>query len=207
MSELTPSGGWQGPTAARLAAPPVAERGWLFRLVSRVARRFGRQEVPDVITVLHLNPRLFWPWIFFASRLMPGGRLPARVRELIILRTAWNCRSRYEWGQHVDIGLRCGVTDGEIVGLTHGPEAFAGQPEQTVLQACDEICRQQSISDATWENLSAQYGRKLLIEIMLLVGHYIMIAAFLNGTGLKLEPPIEERLQAFHARVKQAGSR
>ena len=201
MTELNPDAGWRGPSGARLAAPPVSERGLLFRLLSRLSRRLGRQEVPDVITVLHMNPRLFWAWLFFASRLMPGGRLPARVREMIILRTAWNCRSRYEWGQHVEVGLSAGVTDDEIVRVSRGPEAFAGQPEQAVLRACDEMCAQQFIEDGTWQALSAQYNHKLMIEIMMLIGHYIMIAGFLNSSGLVLERSIEDKLQAFHARI------
>jgi alkylhydroperoxidase family enzyme len=31
-----------------------------------------------------------------------NGALPPRVRELTILRTGWNCRSKYEFGQHAD---------------------------------------------------------------------------------------------------------
>jgi alkylhydroperoxidase family enzyme len=206
MPQLTPADGWIGPSEPRLHAPPPGKRGLVFRVISLVARRFGRADVPDVITVLHLNPRLFWAWIFFASRLMPGGRLPARVRELIILRTAWNCRSRYEWGQHVDVGLSAGVTDDEIVRVSQGPEAFAGKPEQAVLLACDQMCRQQFIEDDVWARIVAQYSsRKMQIEIMMLIGHYVMIAGFLNSAGLVLEPAIEAKLQAFHSRALGIG--
>jgi hypothetical protein len=31
-----------------------------------------------------------------------NGALPPRVRELTILRTGWNCRSEYEFGQRAD---------------------------------------------------------------------------------------------------------
>lgn len=199
MSKLVPPGGWIS-VPTRLAAPPLSERGWLFRMLSRFSRRFGRNDMPDVITVLHMNPRLFWGWLFFASRLMPYGRLPARIRESIILRTAWNCRSRYEWGQHVDIGLTVGLSDADILRVTQGPQACTGI-EQAVLQACDEICAKQHISDATWKTLAAHYNHKLLIELIMLVGHYIMIAAFLNSSGLVLEPAIEARLQVFYARI------
>ena len=201
MTELQPGAGWKTPSSARLAAPPISERGLLFRMLGRLSRRLGRQEVPDVISVLHINPRLFWAWLFFASRLMPYGRLPAKLREKIILRTAWNCRSRYEWGQHVDIGLSVGVTDEEIVKITKGPAVFAGHDDQAVIQACDEMCAEQCISDSTCKTLSEHYDKKRLIEIMMLIGHYIMIAGFLNSAGLKLEQPIEDKLQAFHARV------
>ncbi len=201
MTELQPDAGWKHPSSARLVAPPISDRGLLFRLLGRLSGRLGRQEVPDVITVLHMNPRLFWAWLFFASRLMPYGRLPAKVREKIILRTGWNCRSRYEWGQHVDIALTVGVTDEEIVKVSQGPAAFTGHDDQALMLACDEMRAEQCISDSTWKSLSEHYDKKRLIEIMMLIGHYIMIAGFLNSAGLKLEKPIEDKLQAFHARV------
>lgn len=201
MKELEPQQGWIKLGSARLSAPPVAERGTVFRLMSRLSRRLGRAEVPDVISVLHINARLFWAWLFFASRLMPYGRLPAQVREKIILRTAWNCRSRYEWGQHVDIALSVGVKDEEIIKASQGPSAFADDANRTVMLACDEMCADQCISDSTWKLLSAQYDQKRLIEIMMLIGHYIMIAGFLNSAGLSLEKPIEDRLRAFHQRI------
>jgi len=201
MNELEPAQGWIKPGNVRLAAPPVAERGTLFRLMSKLSRRLGRAEVPDVISVLHINARLFWAWLFFASRLMPYGRLPAQVREKIILRTAWNCRSRYEWGQHVDIALSVGVTDDEIIKVSQGPSAFVDAHDRAILLACDEMCAQQCIADPTWKTLSERYDSKRLIEIMMLIGHYIMIAGFLNSAGLVLEKPIEDKLRAFHARV------
>ncbi len=203
--DLAPPGGWAGPAAPRLRAPPPAQRGLVFRAVSRLSRFFGRPDVPDVFSVLHLNARLFWAWLYFASRLMPWGRLPAKERELIILRTAWNCRSRYEWGQHVEIALRVGLADDEILRVTRGAGAFAGRPQQALIAACDELCRDRQIGDATWQALSAGYDSKRLIEIVILVGHYVMVAGFLNSAGLALEPPTEAQLQAFLRRVARSG--
>ena len=198
---LQPDGGWAGPGRARIAPPPPAERGLVFRTASLFSRFLARPEVPDVISVLHVNPRLFWPWLLFASRLMPFGRLPPALREKIILRTGWNCRSRYEWGQHVDIALRMGVTDAEIVAITRGPQAFADAHERALMQACDDIHRDHAIADATWQVLAQHHSEKQLIEIMLLVGRYEMVAGFLNSAGLVLEPQTEAVLQAFHQRI------
>lgn len=201
VPELVPEGGWAGADRVRLAPPPPPARGALFRSLSGAARLFGRNDMPDVITVLHANPRLFWPWLLFASRLMPFGKLPAALREKVILRMAWLCRSRYEWGQHVEIALRCGVTDAEIVALSRGPDTVADAPERAVLRACDELCREQCVSPATWTELAGHFREPLLIELLLLAGHYQMLAGFLNSAGLVLEPPIEAALQAFHERV------
>lgn len=197
--ELAPQGGW---CEAPLRLPPPAKpRGVLFRALARTARIFGRAQVPDVFTVLHLHPRLFWPWLWFASRLMPRGRLPARVREMLILRTAWNCRCRYEWAQHVDLALRVGLTDADILRAARGPAACADAHSRALLQACDELTQGDRLSDATWSLLAERHDRKALIEILLLIGHYRMLAGFLNTAGLRLEAPVEERLAAFHRRL------
>jgi len=199
--ELQPDGGWIVTATPRIAPPPPAERGLFFRTVAQASRLFGRAQVPDVFSMLHINPRLFWGWLYFASRLMPFGRLPARDREKLILRTAWNCRSRYEWGQHVELALRAGVTDAEIVALTGSVAALTDLDEQVMIQACDELCRQHHVGDMTWAELSARLDEKQLLEFMLLVGHYQMLAGTLNSAGLVLEPSAEAALQAFHQRI------
>ena len=132
---------------------------------------------------------------------MPWGRLPGTVREMIILRTAWNCRSRYEWGQHIEIALRVGVTDDEIVALASGPSAFTDPLICAVMQACDEVFNDKCISSDTWKMLSTHYSEKLMIEIMILIGHYEMLAGFLNSAGVALEAETEATLQAFYQRI------
>ncbi len=201
FDELQPPGGWLGTAAPRLTPPPVAQRGWLFALMSRAARRFGRQQMPDLFPVFHIHRPLFWTWLLFASRLMPNGCLPARDREKLILRTAWNCRSRYEWGQHVEIGLKAGLCDQDILTAAQGPRASKDPREQALLQACDELCQGSFIQDNTWRALSQCLDDKGLIEVSILVGHYQMLAGFLNSAGLRLEPPLEACLGDFNQRV------
>ena len=201
VRELEPEGGWTRAETTRLLPPPVAQRGLLFRTVSKASRLFGRQHIPDIFSVFHINSRLFWAWLFFASRLMPGGRLPAREREKIILRTAWNSRSRYEWGQHVDIAIRVGVSDEDIVRVTRGPATFDDPRQRALMQACDDLFARQIISTATWTQLSAHYDEKNLIEIVILIGHYQMIAGFLNSAGIVLEAQTESKVEDFHRRI------
>ena len=197
---LQPDAGWFE-NSNRLPAPTPSGRKPMFRALSGVARLMGRSEVPDVIALLGQHPRLFWPWLAFASRMMPYGTLPPVTREKLILRTAWNCRSRYEWGQHVEIGLRAGVTDAEIFAVARGPSAWASDPDATALDACDELCRDKQIGAANWECLRQRFSTEQLVELTLLVGHYEMLAGFLNTAGLALEPAIEAELQAFYRRM------
>lgn len=201
IDELIPPGGWITTGKVRIPPPPPSERGLMFRGISHLSRFLGRSQVPDVFSVLQINGRLFWPWLLFASRLMPYGRLDARTRELIILRTAWNCRSRYEWGQHLEIALRSGANDNDIVRVTQGAESFYSAQDKAVMQACDELCREKAISDATWAALKESYSIKVVIEIVMLVGHYVMLAGFLNSTGIQLESSLESELISFGSRI------
>jgi alkylhydroperoxidase family enzyme len=198
-----PPSGWAHPQAVRIPPPPPARRGVLFRAVSGAARLFRREEMPAIFPVFNIHRRLFWPWLLFASQMMPFGKLPGPLREMLILRTAWHCRSRYEWGQHVEIALDVGVTDAQILALSRGPQYLAEPVYQLALQACDELCTTVLISDATWQPLSDHFTDREIIEITLLVGHYRMVAGLLINSGIALETSIETVLQAFNARAKQ----
>ena len=190
-AELVPDGGWIGPSSERLA-PARGDGGWLWRAL---ARPFRRKELPRVIALLRLHPRLFWGWLHFASRLMPYGRLDPTLREMIILRTAWNCRSRYEWGQHVEIGLSVGLTADALARIAAGPEACGDVEERLLLIACDEIFDSGCLTNGTFEAITARHDQRELIEIIFLVGHYQMLAGLLKTTGLALDAPIEKLLE------------
>ncbi len=204
---LSPDEGWITGSAVRLPPPPPNERGLPFRAISGLSSLFGRPQLPDVFPVLNTHRGLFWAWLWFASRLMPFGKLSGRERELLILRTGWNCRSRYEWGQHVEIGQRAGLTDRDIQGIARGAAAWPAGREHTLITVCDEICTHNTVSDASWQALSAHYSPKLCVEILMLVGHYRMIAGLLNTAGIALEAPLEANLQALHDRLAAAPPR
>lgn len=198
---LEPEGGWRQADTPRIPPPPPAERGLAFRTISQAAKLFGRKQVPNVFPVFHVNPRLFWPWLWFASRLMPYGKLPATTREKLILRTAWNCHSRYEWAQHLQIGLQVKLSDDDILYVA-GQHGTLGESHDALLMAaCDDICAHQPVAESTWNALAQHYDEKALIEIIVLVGHYLMVAALLVNTGVEVEAATEEVLAAFHARV------
>lgn len=198
---LEPPGGWAKTSDVRVAPPPPRARSLAFRVASRASALFGRADVPDVFVVLGLNARLFWPWLLFASRLMPFGRLDPRERELAILRTAWRCRSRYEWGQHVEIALRSGATVLDVARVARGADAFEDARTRALVRACDELCDADGIADDTWRTLSGFHDTRALIELTMLIGHYRMLAGFLNSSGIALEPALDAKLADVYAQI------
>ena len=139
----------------------------------------------NIFTTLVRHPGLFRKWLPFGGKLL-NGRLPARDRELLILRTGWNCRAEYEWGQHVVIGRRAGLTDEEIERVTAGPDAPGWSPtDSALLRAADELHHASTIGDATWTELAGTYDERQLIEICMVVGHYHLVAFTLNSLGVE----------------------
>ena len=142
----------------------------------------------NIFATLAHHPRLLKRWSAFGGVLLYGGALPARERELLILRTGYLCRAPYEWGQHVTIGLAAGLTDEEIAGWPTGPTPTGwSDADALLLRATDELHADSRISDATWAALAAQWDEQQLIELCMVVGQYHLVAMTLNSLGVEPE--------------------
>lgn len=200
--QLAPEGGWRDTGPPRLPPIALSRVAWPLRMLLTLGARWGSRRtgstvVPDVFLLLLRHPHVFWAWLRFASKLMPFGTLERRDAELVILRVAWNCRCRYEWGQHVSIGLRAGLAPEEVAAVPQGPDAPLWSPRQrAVLQATDELHAQRQVSDATWTFVSEHLGSRRALELVMLVGQYEMLAGVLNSACLPLEADTEARLAA-----------
>ena len=107
----------------RIAPARPRELRPLARIVAALAGRISGSGPPNIFTTLGQHPRLFRAWLRYSAHLMPFGQLPRRDTELVILRVAWQCRSAYEWQQHVPIALRVGLTPDEVAGVADDPAA------------------------------------------------------------------------------------
>ena len=163
--------------------PPLPESEW-----DEDVRELLDGRAVNIFTTLVRHRGLYRRWLPFGGKLLLGGRLDARERELLILRTATNCRAEYEWGQHVLIGRQAGLTDEEIGRVREGPEASGwSEHEATLLRAADELHEQAEIGDHTWARLAERYDEEKLIELPMLVGHYHMVAFTLNSLRVQRE--------------------
>ncbi len=143
----------------------------------------------NLFTTLARHPRLLHRWLPFGGKLLLRGSLPARDRELLILRAAHNTGSDYEWGQHLPIADEAGITGTEVERVVAGPDAAGWSAfDASLLRAADELHATSTLSDATWAALADRYGEECLIEVPLVVGHYTMLAYFLNALRVPLDP-------------------
>jgi AhpD family alkylhydroperoxidase len=168
---------------------PGARRdvGWPTWLLARAAGVVSRTQPPNLFLTLGRHRRLFRGWLRFAARLMPRGRLPRRDTELAILRVAHLRHCRYEFEQHVRIGRRAGVAGADVTRVLEGPQADGWTPrEAALLTAVDELHHDRDLRDETVDRLRRHLADdRDLIELVLLVGHYEMLATTIVALGIQ----------------------
>jgi len=115
--------------------------------------------------------------------------LPAREREIVVLRIGFLCRAGYEWTQHVPIGKRSGLTDEEIARIKAGPDAPGWTAaDRALMQASDELHADQFITNATWAALKAHFTDKQCMDLVFTAGQYTQVSMMLNSFGVQLDP-------------------
>jgi 4-carboxymuconolactone decarboxylase len=138
-------------------------------------------------TIAHAGP-VAASWMSFSMSLLGDGALPARLRELAILRVAWRTRSEYVWGGHAEIAAAAGLRAAELAVSADG----ATEDEAAVLRACDELLDAGTISDATWDVLAATLRPAELVELVLIVGNYRTVAWLDAVFELQAEPGLPQ---------------
>jgi 4-carboxymuconolactone decarboxylase len=142
----------------------------------------------NIFGALGNHPDLLRRWLVFSAHILAKSSLSPRVRELVILRTGWNCRSRYEWGQHVLIARDCGMTDDEIDAVRVGPADPSWDAQDgALLRAVDELHHSRAIGDHTWQELCQFLSTEQVLDLVATVGNYTLVAMFLNTLRVPLD--------------------
>jgi len=116
--------------------------------------------------------------------------LEARVREVVVARTCGRARCEYQWGVHQTVF-------GDAVGFTQEQRESTvnGSPDDTcwdardraVLRAVDELYDSSTVSDDSWKALSEHFTGKQQLELVALVGWYLLNCFTSNATQTPLE--------------------
>jgi alkylhydroperoxidase family enzyme len=63
--------------------------------------------------------------------------------------------------------------------------------DTALLQAVDELYRDDVVSDVTWKALAATFDTRQLLDVLTTIGGYRMVSMALNTLGVQLEPGAE----------------
>lgn len=138
------------------------------------------------------HKKLLKRWLVFAAHVLNKSTLPARERELVILRVGWLCRAEYEWAQHKVIGKAAGLTGEEIERIKEGPQAAGWNDlDRALLCATDELHGDAFITDETWNKLKKTYDDNQIMDLIFAVGNYHIVSMALNSLGVQIDPGLE----------------
>ena len=144
--------------------------------------------VPNILGVIGNHPALL-RGVYPMMSALGEGRLPLRDSELVVLGVAYFLRSRYEWAHHVAIGSKSGLTEEEIARVPAGPDAPGWSAhDAALLRVVQELHSEQPrVSDRTWRQLSAAYDDQQLLEVLVTVGSYSMLAYIISSCDVAIE--------------------
>jgi 4-carboxymuconolactone decarboxylase len=122
-----------------------------------------------------------------------GGVLPPAIRELTILWLARRLGAAYEWVKHLGPAREAGVAEDVIEAVRLGRESPDLEPlPAAALAAARCVLERRSIPPEVQEALAVRIGLPGVIELVVLVGFYQMIA----GVIFAFDVPLPEGAEA-----------
>ena len=140
-----------------------------------------RKDVRGPFVPMMRSPGLTGPTQALGAYIRWGVKVPFRLAEFAGLMAArdWSCQ--YEWAVHVPHALRGGLTQDTIDALAEcrRPDKMK-KDEAIVYDFVNELLRNRSVSDTTYARAIKQFGEESVVDLVGVVGYYVMIAMLMN---------------------------
>ena len=169
------------------------------RIYDRIAETRGavepNKEAPNVFRGLLNSPDVAEAVARLGEYLRFNSPLDPVVRETVVLSAARELHSQYEWSHHEPIARKVGVRDEVVESILRG-KAPMGLPvkEGVFAQAAKELVRSRTLTDRTFQAVLHLLGKQQTVDLILLVGYYVMLSTAIDALGIELEPGLEARL-------------
>ena len=183
---------------------PIPEAEWTDVHRSLVAIYWQGGPVPNYFRTFLNHPELVKGVMPFEQYILHGTALTPRQLELVILRTAWLCRSEYLWARHATAAKAAGISRHELRRIAGGPDAGWDVFEAALLRAADELHAEANVSDETWHTLTGWLDRRKLMDVVFTATEFTMLADTFNSVGVQVDSSDTERLPKLDYRVPPA---
>ncbi|MCE2456527.1 MAG: carboxymuconolactone decarboxylase family protein [Dehalococcoidia bacterium] len=158
----------------------------------RIAETRGSIEpdtpMPNSFRVLLNNPEAAAAVGQLGEYLRLNSSLDPVVREIAILSVAQQTGSGYEWAHHEPVARAVGVRPVVIEGI-HSGRAPMGLPakEGVFAQAAKELVDGGNLTEHTFQAIEHLLGPSGVVDFIVLVGYYAMLATALRALGVDVE--------------------
>lgn len=153
------------------------------------AVRERRGFVSNVHRALAHSPSALNAFERFSMHVNGESRLDVRTRELVILRTAQLLGNEYEWRRHVPKALQAGVPLESLKGLAEMNPPGLAKKELAALALVKEHVAGPGTTPVTVEAVRTAYGEEFLIELLMTMGWYLLVAALILPLDLVADDP------------------
>lgn len=148
----------------------------------------SRPKALNALGMFAHHPDLARAYNAFNGHVLFGTTLTPRDRELLVLRVAAVREAEYEWVQHEVLAGDAGLTPEEVARIAEGPDAPGWSPlDAAMVRAADELVAEATLSDATWQALSAELDVRQVMDLVFTVGAYDLLAMAFRTFGVQLD--------------------
>ena len=148
----------------------------------------------------------FRPWLRFGGAVLGEMTVDPVARELAILTVAKEAEADYEWVQHVTIAKAVGATDEQITALAEADSCSSEGADARIAAAADggafspsqraaielaaAVARGPRISEELFACVRAQFSDREIVELMLAIGQYLMLARLMTVLEMDLDDAV-----------------
>jgi alkylhydroperoxidase family enzyme len=188
---------------AMVEEPESAELRELYGVLDRSSQGLG---VLNIFKVMAHSPELMSSWWRMMAVLLTRLELPARYRELAILRLFQVKGGAYGFAHHVRIGRQVGITDEQIATLAQyaAHDCFDAR-DVLVLRYTDAVTRMEGDASAIAEEVKRELGERKLVELTFCIANWNMMAHLLEPLQVELEDAMRQYLPADWRGLRATG--
>lgn len=125
----------------------------------------------------------------FSLSLFQESPLSPQLREIAILRVGYLSNAPYEVFQHEAFARHVGLSDAQIEAIREGgaKASLLGEAGAAVVAFTDDLVRNVRPSDATLSAVRDHLGDRVVLDLVFVVGTYMMVSRFLETTGVEID--------------------
>ncbi|MGE5512491.1 MAG: carboxymuconolactone decarboxylase family protein [Bacteroidota bacterium] len=162
-----------------------------------VTDMLGRLPAPaNIFNMMAHAETCLKPVMKLGGTLLGKLELAPKLRELCLLHAVKLAGGEYEWVQHVPIARDLGCSQAQIDALERGNDGAAcfDAQEQAALRFTREAVTKNAASEAALAKAREHLSDREVVELILMIGFYTMLARLTETLGVEQDPPLGSAL-------------
>jgi alkylhydroperoxidase family enzyme len=151
----------------------------------------------NLLRIAYQSPKMGRAFAEFVAAESTGLALSPKLRELLILHTAWHTQSEYVWTPHQEIARSAGVTDAQLASIQQDQvQSFAfNEREKNLLHFLSCIAAPCHASSGDhFEEARKHFSDRELVEIVAVRSFYRSVATLAAVFELEIDSPANRAL-------------